>query len=212
MTTRRRSSRASTDSLQDFGKESTTRCAASESDSSGDESDVQPYTTPSASNRASIRTPLATMANGSDAAVQETDTLLSTGAAAGTVKSDSEGQQQQGEVQQQQQEGGDGAAAQSIFSNRTTRVLAAMVAIITVVAVVDLWTAHRRRDGSGVRVVLWYGWITAASTGLGVLPFVFLRQLKGWWIGVCNGKLATTAPALLLVVTYTHSTPPPPQL
>ena len=36
---------------------------------------------------------------------------------------------------------------------------------------------------------VWYfGWISALSTGLGVLPLVFSPKLDSWWIGVTNGE------------------------
>jgi Fe2+ transport system protein B len=35
--------------------------------------------------------------------------------------------------------------------------------------------------------VWYYGWITALSTGLGVLPLIFVPHLDKFWIGVSNG-------------------------
>jgi hypothetical protein len=36
---------------------------------------------------------------------------------------------------------------------------------------------------------VWYfGWISALSTGLGVLPLIFSPSLDTWWVGVTNGK------------------------
>lgn len=36
---------------------------------------------------------------------------------------------------------------------------------------------------------VWYfGWISALSTGLGVLPLIFSPKLDSYWIGVTNGK------------------------
>ena len=36
---------------------------------------------------------------------------------------------------------------------------------------------------------VWYfGWISALSTGLGVLPLIFSPTLDSWWIGVTNGE------------------------
>jgi hypothetical protein len=36
---------------------------------------------------------------------------------------------------------------------------------------------------------VWYfGWISALSTGLGVLPLIFSPRLDTWWVGVTNGK------------------------
>lgn len=35
--------------------------------------------------------------------------------------------------------------------------------------------------------VFYFGWISALSTGLGVLPLVFSPTLNNYWIGVTNG-------------------------
>jgi hypothetical protein len=40
-----------------------------------------------------------------------------------------------------------------------------------------------------VQHVWYYGWVTALSTGLGVVPLVFARQLDAYWVGISNGKL-----------------------
>lgn len=36
--------------------------------------------------------------------------------------------------------------------------------------------------------VWYYGWITAVSTGLGVLPLVFMPNLNSYWVGISNGE------------------------
>ena len=36
--------------------------------------------------------------------------------------------------------------------------------------------------------VWYYGWITALSTGLGVLPLVFISNFNKYWVGISNGK------------------------
>jgi hypothetical protein len=36
--------------------------------------------------------------------------------------------------------------------------------------------------------VWYYGWITAVSTGLGVLPLVFMPNLDSYWVGISNGE------------------------
>lgn len=45
-----------------------------------------------------------------------------------------------------------------------------------------------------VEVVWWYGWLTAASTGLGVVPFLWVRELSERWLGVCNGAVLPHPP------------------
>lgn len=41
-----------------------------------------------------------------------------------------------------------------------------------------------------VNHVWYYGWISALSTGLGVLPLVFSSDVHSWWIGVTNAVAA----------------------
>lgn len=36
--------------------------------------------------------------------------------------------------------------------------------------------------------VLWYSWITAASTGLGALPFLVTRTVPALWLAISNGE------------------------
>lgn len=38
--------------------------------------------------------------------------------------------------------------------------------------------------------VWWYGWVTCVSTGLGVLPFVFVSEISSLWLGVSNALAA----------------------
>jgi zinc transporter ZupT len=38
--------------------------------------------------------------------------------------------------------------------------------------------------------VWYYGWITAVSTGLGVLPLVFMPNLDSYWVGISNAVAA----------------------
>ena len=46
---------------------------------------------------------------------------------------------------------------------------------------------------------VWYfGWITAVSTGLGVIPFIFVNELSSFWIGISNA----TAGGMMLAASY----------
>lgn len=49
-------------------------------------------------------------------------------------------------------------------------------------------------DWSVVRAqhVWYYGWITAVSTGLGVVPFFFFSEPNKFWMGISNGTRITS--------------------
>ena len=55
---------------------------------------------------------------------------------------------------------------------------------------------------SPVRIELihvWYfGWITAVSTGLGALPFFFVKEPSKYWIGLSNA----TAGGMMIAASY----------
>ena len=39
--------------------------------------------------------------------------------------------------------------------------------------------------------VFYYGWLTALSTGLGVVPLMFAPNLAPYWVGISNGEFRT---------------------
>lgn len=42
-------------------------------------------------------------------------------------------------------------------------------------------------SGKSAHYVWWCGWLTAVATGLGALPFYWLRDINKYWLGICNG-------------------------
>lgn len=52
------------------------------------------------------------------------------------------------------------------------------------------------------RVVFYYGWITAVSTGLGVLPFVFVPNMGKVWLGIAN----SIAGGMMVAASYSLAT------
>jgi hypothetical protein len=42
--------------------------------------------------------------------------------------------------------------------------------------------------------VFFYGWMTAISTGCGVLPFMIMQDVASFWVGVSNGTLYIVLP------------------
>ena len=61
--------------------------------------------------------------------------------------------------------------------------------IIIVVTVLGHPTDEQNDDGTVALQHVWYsGWLTAISTGLGIIPFLFMREPENFWLGISNGK------------------------
>jgi hypothetical protein len=45
-------------------------------------------------------------------------------------------------------------------------------------------------DTVSVHIVWYYGWITAICTGLGVIPFIFVKKPDNYWMGISNALAA----------------------
>jgi hypothetical protein len=58
-----------------------------------------------------------------------------------------------------------------------------LVVMITLFTYPD-WTAEK----VSIQHVWYYGWITAISTGVGVLPFFFLSEPDKFWMAISNGR------------------------
>jgi zinc transporter, ZIP family len=56
---------------------------------------------------------------------------------------------------------------------------------ITIVTRPD--SLHLHGEAS-IRQVFFYGWLTAISTGLGVVPFLCLPKVETYWVGISNGE------------------------
>jgi hypothetical protein len=63
-------------------------------------------------------------------------------------------------------------------------VLLVLFAVITYVTYPVPFQPHGEPT---LRHVFFYGWMTAISTGLGVLPFMVLQQVGKYWVGISNG-------------------------
>jgi len=50
--------------------------------------------------------------------------------------------------------------------------------------------------------VFYYGWITAVSTGLGIVPLIFTPNLASYWVGVSNGTRNEKGRLLLLYCRF----------
>jgi hypothetical protein len=93
-----------------------------------------------------------------------------------------------------------GKAANKVNGNKKTKekkvkketsnlVIAALVtlAAITYLTIPDpLQPLHG--EAPTIQHVFYYGWLTAISTGLGVLPLIFAPNLGDFWVGISNGE------------------------
>ena len=63
------------------------------------------------------------------------------------------------------------------------------------------WAESDLYGGRTAAHVWWYGWITALSTGIGALPFAFVKSTSDWWLGLANavaGGMMTAASVALV--------------
>ena len=86
------------------------------------------------------------------------------------------------------------AASTAVTAVTTKPTKTPMVTIVSLVLIVliTLFTYPDTLQPVGrptLNHVWYFGWISALSTGLGVLPLIFSPTLDSWWIGVTNGEL-----------------------
>ena len=60
------------------------------------------------------------------------------------------------------------------------------VIIVTTATIPDPFQPEGRPT---LQHVWYYGWLTAVSTGLGIIPLIFIPKLNSYWIGVSNGEI-----------------------
>lgn len=102
-----------------------------------------------------------------------------------------------------------------IENRKTTRAKEAtpswVIVILITFAAITVFTVPHPFHPVGepqLQHVFYYGWLTAVSTGAGVLPFVFLPDgVPSFWIGVSNGMFVLDANqfdggALLTLLTF----------
>jgi hypothetical protein len=101
-----------------------------------------------------------------------------------------------------QAEAGAGTEAPPALSTASHRFKVAFVFLValSVYGFAHVALSSRYEESDDPRVtVWWYGWLTAASTGLGVVPFLFVREMGPLWLGRCNGTCASPPPPLLSI-------------
>ena len=64
-----------------------------------------------------------------------------------------------------------------------------IVALVLIIIITIVTYPPSIVDEVSIHHVWYYGWITAVSTGLGVVPLIFVPDLDKFWVGVSNGKL-----------------------
>lgn len=85
------------------------------------------------------------------------------------------------------------AATPLLGSSPTTRRFAYALALAMIIITFYSFPMHHHfhgRGGKNARYVWWCGWLTAIATGLGALPFYWIRDLDKFWLGICNGLAA----------------------
>lgn len=89
---------------------------------------------------------------------------------------------------EQQQNNGKANGEQETTSRPPTPVSSIVcMAILILLTIVMIPTPLQPVGKPSLQHVWYYGWITAISTGLGVLPLVFIPNLDSYWIGISNG-------------------------
>ncbi len=62
------------------------------------------------------------------------------------------------------------------------------LSILIVITIVTFPRDWRNVSHISIQHVWFYGWITAISTGMGVIPFLFVSEPSKFWMGISNGN------------------------
>lgn len=79
--------------------------------------------------------------------------------------------------------------AESKLSEVRSYIVIAFLAVITYVTYPGITWGNNALEPT-MHTVFYYGWISAMSTGFGVLPLCFVSEMKEYWIGVSNAIAA----------------------
>eukprot|EP00606_Chrysophyceae_sp_TOSAG23-5_P000431 GSChrysophyteH2.ASY1.ANO1.1031.1 assembled CDS len=66
--------------------------------------------------------------------------------------------------------------------------------------------SRHMQHGASLSYVFYHGWLTAVSTGLGVLPFYFVSEPNQTWVGICNSVAAGMMTAAAYSLAYEGGT------
>ncbi|TDH66344.1 uncharacterized protein CCR75_002731 [Bremia lactucae] len=75
-------------------------------------------------------------------------------------------------------------------SSLTIRTVAYALASCIVLITVYSFHMYHRFHIKNAYYVWWCGWLTAIATGLGALPFYWIKDMDKVWLGICNGLAA----------------------
>lgn len=78
---------------------------------------------------------------------------------------------------------------ESQFTQMISYGIIILLAIITYATYPGNTLGNKGLDPT-IHTVFYYGWISAISTGFGVLPLCFVREMKEYWVGVSNAIAA----------------------
>ena len=121
----------------------------------------------------------------------------------------------------------EGTASHSPGGNKGPEIIARFGVLATIALTVYsfyyLWEHHENSleegnsgsnedDKTGlVGVVYHASWITAAATGLGAIPFLFVSEMSDFWVGICNafagGMMISASGGLLLEGIFSDANP-----
>ncbi|KAL7580084.1 hypothetical protein ACA910_012848 [Epithemia clementina (nom. ined.)] len=65
-----------------------------------------------------------------------------------------------------------------------------VLVLLAIVTLLTIPTPFQAQGEPTIAHVFYYGWLTALSTGAGVLPFLFLPKVATYWVGVSNAIAA----------------------
>lgn len=60
-------------------------------------------------------------------------------------------------------------------------------AVAALMVFITFYSIPHGASGKSAHYVWWCGWLTAIATGLGAVPFYWLRDINKYWLGICNG-------------------------
>ena len=64
---------------------------------------------------------------------------------------------------------------------------AALVVLVLLTIFLMPYPLHAEGEPS-IQHVFYYGWLTAVSTGFGIVPLIFAPNLDSYWVGISNGE------------------------